>query len=344
MLQNAGIGVGLALALWLALAGCQRPDEFPAMALLERAEARLDDERELLRPRLGHYGLVFSISQAELAAFMTQIRVHGEGADLTLGVVRQPESHGGAVLALLLDHWRPEARLPRLDDRYPFEARPSGVDLQSLYDAYGQQIGLPKAGSDQLPRMRFQFAPSPNAVPLDRRWVEADAFAFLGALIQFEPDPSRVWRNRVGQSISLDRLMTELRRGYLASEPPDREPDDHSVLHVVPLLVAYEAAFPGAGLEEVRDHFVARELAVKRGGSGPFDEVQVHRMEALGALVSAEGLAWSEQDYARVSDWLRGLGPGTETVAETQLNHLTHLTKGLRALRDSWHRLDSEVQ
>ena len=88
------------------------------MRLLARVEARLEHEKPALAPMLDHYGLLFPVEPAELHAFLRQTRFHGDGADLALGTEFGPESHGGGLLRLLFDHWRPGARAPRLDDRY----------------------------------------------------------------------------------------------------------------------------------------------------------------------------------------------------------------------------------
>ena len=70
-----------------------------------------------------------------------------------------------------------------LDDRYPFDGDRAAVELGRFYDAYRRQLVM---SSSSLPRMRFEFGSGTV-----RRTVDADSFAFLRTLIQFETDPGR---------------------------------------------------------------------------------------------------------------------------------------------------------
>ena len=69
----------------------------PAPDLAARAESVLNREKALLVEDLGHYALVFSVEQAQLLAFMRQIRVFGDAAELVLGTAQGFEPHGGGL-------------------------------------------------------------------------------------------------------------------------------------------------------------------------------------------------------------------------------------------------------
>jgi hypothetical protein len=325
----------LLLALAAAL-GCTREtprDDFPGMRLLARVEARLAREQPALEPMLDHYGLVFPVTQAELRAFMQQIRVHGDGADLVLGTEFGPESHGGGLLRLLFDDWRPDGRAPRLTDRYPFASDGSELELARLYRAYQQQLVLPGPEDAQaLPRMRFGFR-LPGG-PL--REVELDAYKFLSLLIELEPDRARRWTNRLGQQLSTEQLMRRVRDHYLASAAPHADPPDHSNLHLVELLVAF-----GGELGPVQQHFLASELAQR--DLEPQDQTFLlsHDAEALGHLLEAEGLVWSAADGDRTKGWLAELEERRiRDVDAVDLESLCHLAKGLRSVRAHQAALD----
>lgn len=312
--------------------------DLPGMALLARVEARLERERRALLPSLAHYGLVFPVSQPELHRFMAQIRTHGGGADLSLGTLARPESHGGGLLRLLFDHWRPGGRPARLDDAYPFAADQPAVALRRFYDAGRQQLHLPdsRSGSTALPRMTYRFA-GPFA---QDRVVDRDAYAFLDLLIALESDPSRTWTNRLGQRLSLETLVQSIRAAYMSRPALRSEPADHSLLHLAELLVAYEEATGSGGLPAVRRRFVDSELGADDPDPGFATELLGHRAETLGRLLAADELVWRGRDRRSVRDWLAVLETsGFGDVEEVPLQHLAHLAAGLRSVRRHADRL-----
>jgi hypothetical protein len=322
----------IALLLLGAALGCGREApraDFPGLRLLARVEARLERERPALRETLlDHYALLFPVEPEELDDFMRHVRVHGEGADLALGTAFAPESHGGGLLRMLLDLWRPEGRAPRLGDRYRFEGR-GDLELGRLYHAYRQQIVLPEAG---LPRLRFRFG-LPGG-PL--RDADLDAWKLVSVLIELEPDPAREWRNRLGQPLSVERLMQRVRDGYLAAAAPLADPPDHSTLHLVELLVAF-----GRDLAPVRAHFLASELAPRALAPDDASFLLSHSAESLGRLLEAHGLDWSEDEAQRVRAWLADLERERFLDVEREdLESLCHLARGLRAVRAQRAKLE----
>ena len=304
-------------------------DDFPGMRLLARVEARLEREKPALRETLlDHYGLLFPVEPQELDAFMRHVRVHGEGADLALGTEFGPESHGGGLLRMLFDLWRPGGRAPRLDDRYRFTGR-GELALDRLYRAYQQQLVLPGAG---LPRVRFRFA-LPGGPPRD---VELDAYKLVSLLIELEPDPAKAWANRSGGTLDVERLMARVRAHYLASAAPSSDPADHSELHLVELLVAF-----GRELEPIRAHFLGSELAQEVFEPNDASFLLSHTAESLGRLLEAPGLDWSDADARRVTGWLAALERARfRDVEREELESLCHLARGLRAVRVHQAKLD----
>jgi hypothetical protein len=319
----------LALLAAAALACAPPREPLPGGALLARVEARLERERAALRPMLDHYGLVFPVEPGELDAFLGQIRVHGDGDDLALGTEFAPESHGGGLLRLLFDHWRPEGRAPRPEDAVRFAPDRRALPLARLLGAQRRQLVLPESG---LPRVRFRFA-LPGG---PRREVDLDAWKLLGVLIEQEPDPAREWTSREGQPLSLARLMERVRAHYLAREAPAADPPDHSELHLVELLAAY-----GRELAPVRARFLGADLAQHALAPADASFLLGHTAQALGSLLAAPALDWSEADSRRVSAWLARLeAERFRDVEREDLESLCHLAKGLREVRAHAAKLD----
>jgi hypothetical protein len=329
--------LGAALAV-----GCSRPrPDVPGMQLLARVEARLARERPALRAHPGHAGELFPVPQAELNAFLLQVRPHGSGADLILGTMTQPESHGGGLLRLLLDEWRPDSRPASLDDAYLFRTRPAPLRLRDLYEAHRQQLYLPVPGrapeaidgalpqTPQLPRMFVHFQGPYGA----ERIVDSDSFKQLGLLIRLEPDATRIWRNRFGQPLSLALLMRDVRAHYLASAAPTAEPADHSNLHLVGLLAEFDAATHARDLAPIQRHFLDVDLAQEQFDRDA-DLVLAHFAESLGHLLDATDLSWSRDDRRRVRRWLAELETRRfADVERVDLDPLCHLAYGLREVR-----------
>jgi hypothetical protein len=317
----------LAAAAALACGPERPPAPLPGLALLARVESRLERERPALRPMLDHYGLLFPVEPADLLAFMRQIHVHGDGDDLALGTAFGPESHGGGLLRLLLDHWRPGGRAARLDDAFELDGR--ALPLARLYEAQRRQLALPDRG---LPRVRFRFALPGGPV----RDVDLDAWQLLSVLIEHEPDPGRAWTSRDGATLSVERLMARVRAHYLARAAPASDPPDHSELHLVELLAAH-----GRELEPVRAHFLAADLAPHELAPADASFLLGHTAQSLGRLLEAPGLRWSEAEAERVIAWLAQLeAERFRDVEAEDLESLCHLAKGLRAVRAQRARLE----
>jgi hypothetical protein len=305
-------------------------DDFPGMRLLARAEARLEREQPALRQTLlDHYALLFPVEPHDLHAFMRHVRFHGDGPDLALGTEFGPESHGGGLLRMLFDLWRPGGRAPRLDDRYRFEANGAELELGRLYRAYQQQLVLPEAG---LPRMRFRFG-LPGGPQRD---VDLDAYKLLSLLIELEPDPAETWTNRAGQTLDLERLLARVRAHYLASAAPSSDPADHSNLHLVELLVAF-----GLELEPIQVHFLSVDLAQDAFEPKDASFLLSHTAESLGRLLESPALDWSEDEGRRVTAWLEALERTRFLEVEREeLESLCHLARGLRSVRAQQAKLD----
>jgi hypothetical protein len=320
----------VALFASLACAPDAPRDDFPGMHLLARVEARLEREKPALRETLlDHYGLLFPVEPGELHTFMRHTRFHGDGPDLSLGTAFGPESHGGGLLRMLFDFWRPEGRAPRLDDRYRFESNGAELELGHLYRAHQQQLFLPDSG---LPRVRFRFGLAGGPV----RDVELDAYKLLSLLIELEPDPARTWTNRTGHALSVERLIARVREHYLASAAPSSDPPDHSNLHLVELLVAF-----GRELGPIRQRFVTVDLAQEALEPKDASFLLSHTAESLGHLLEAPGPAFREPDAERVTRWLTELERTRFLDVEAEdVESLCHLARGLRAVRAHQAKLE----
>jgi hypothetical protein len=325
----------LAFALALGALACGREaprgDALPGLALLPRVEARLERERAALRPLLEHYGLVFPVEAGDLAEFMARVRVHGHGAELALGDESGLEAHGGGILRLLVEHWRPEAHAATLDDRFPFEAGRRPLALRRLYEAGRSQLFLPRGPFPQLPRMRVRFRAAGEPV----RRLESDAYHFLALLLALEPDRTRSWAARSGESLSVELLMRNAHAHYLAGRSDAAAAYDHSNLHLVELLVAF-----GEELAPVQRRFLDGDLAQQE--FGPLDArfVLAHDAEALGRLLAVPALPWGPEERRRVVGWLARLEERFGDVDDASLDALSHLAFGLRAVRAERAKLD----
>jgi hypothetical protein len=324
-------------------AGAPEPAESPALALMARVESRLALERPSLVADLSHYGLVFPVAQAELLAYMRQIRVLGDGQELALGTAYGFESHGGGLLALLLDHWRPEGRPAALGDRFAFEANRASVALAAIYASHRAQIFLPVPGrardeiraelpdSPQLARMRFRL---PGSAP-----VEADAYHFLELLAVHEVDLARAWTNSLGQRLSAELLLEHARRHYLSSGDTAAEPEDHSNLHLVEVLLAASRR-RGRDPEEIQQRFLRVELMRREFSADDAELLLGHYVESLGRLLAEPRVRWSAAEAAQARDWLGWLErTHFEDLAAVAPRHLTHLLLGLRLVREHRARL-----
>jgi hypothetical protein len=338
----------LALALALALAcGAEAPRrDVPGEQLLARAEARLARERDALRPSISHYALVFPVEREELDEALRAVRVHGAGIDLALGTQFALEPHGGGVLRLLFDHWRPAGRAAAAGDRYPFAGAAAPPALGELYAAARARLFLPVPGlaadaagarlpdTPQLPRLLTRFG-LPGG-PL--RSLESDAWKLLGLALRLEPDAARTWTSRSGQALSLALLLRHVRDSELASGPHATEPADHSALHRIELLAAWAARGGDAGLAAVQRHFLEVALAPRAFDPAPgvAGRLIAHQAESLGHLLGAPSLRWAEPERERVRGWLAGLEAGGSglDVERDELAELCHLVAGLRAVRE----------
>ena len=324
------------LLLLAAALACSRErphDDFPGMRLLADVEAELDARQAELKPMLEHYGLVFPIPQADLEAFMQNVRVQGSGADLALGNELGVESHGGGYLRFLFDYWRPEGRPATLDDRFHFETAQRDIELRRFYEAGRQQLFLPYAKRTEvppLPRMLIRWQASPSSTLL----VDSDAFKFLSLLIELEPDAARSWSNRQAQQLSVVALMRRVREHYLTSRPSAAGPLDHSSLHLVELLVAYGRKDPTYDFAPIREHLLGVELAQEGLDPKVAATLRAHHAESLGHLLTAPGLAWSAADKERAKHWLRELEELHFPDAPDEVEPLSHLGRGLRLVRE----------
>ena len=168
-------------------------------------------------------------------------------------------------------------------------------------------------------------------------FTETDAYALLGLLLRFEPDPAASWRNHLEQELSVDRLLAAARAVYLSGPPVGDAIDDHTKLHLVELLLAHDALRPpGPGANAVKERFLAVELGRERFDGEVGSEVLAHTVESLGRLLASPRVSWTPEEARRVRRWLlvleRDRYPDLDRVP---LQHLAHTLEGLRLVAAS---------
>jgi len=349
------IARGLMLLLLLASAQrapdahSQAADSFPGMQLRDRVATRVQMEKYTLKEQgLGHYGLLFPIQPRELQTFMRLIELEGSGEDIVPGSVRGPELHGGAVLAFLLDHWRPNGRPARLDDEFEFVSQAKKVALRDIYRSHQYQIFLPldaTAGPGGLPRIRYELASADG----ETKAAEVDSYKFLGVLVAQETDYSRTWTNREEQTLSTDLLLRRAWGHYLTERSPEAEVADHGNLHLVELLLAFNRGLiamptptsPPLDPNQIKERFLDAEL---RRGDFQGDEGRislVHYVESLGRLLQDPHVHWTPAERTQVRAWLAELETSPlEPIEALPLYQLAHLLRGLEWVAEQRGKLD----
>lgn len=100
----------------------------------------------------------------------------------------------------------------------------------------GEEGPGPLPTSAGLPRMRVEHADRGRL-----ETTELDAYHALGLLIRYEEDLHAPWTNRLGQKISAADLLDYSWDYYLIARNAEAEFADHSHLHLVEILLAYNA-------------------------------------------------------------------------------------------------------
>jgi hypothetical protein len=350
----------LAVLLVLAGGGCRAEPAstkpFPGMQLQARLETHLQNQRTALRETLEHYALIFDdVSQQDLKAYLRPVQFFGLGDSFVLGTQQGFEPHGGGLLRLIWTWWRPDSRAAQPGDRFWFEPNRAGLELGRIYRGHQRQIFLPVPGkvpdevrgeipqSGQLPRMRFAGPSWPTSA------VEVDSYHFLALLMDRQQDYRETWTNQLGQQLSTDLLLQNAWDFYLASPVADLEPDDHSALHLVEILLEFNrrreqgGAAPARRLDPnaIKRRFLAIELA--RDTFPEDDETLLlgHYVESLGYLLADPHVEWSADERKRVRDWLGALERDRfRDLGAVKPRRLSHLLLGLRLIAE--HRAELE--
>jgi hypothetical protein len=325
-------------------ASADPPDSAPGLQLTSRVEAHLARKREALEEWISHYGLVFPVEQTVLLAAMEPVRVYGEVDALVVGTENGFEPHGGGVLALLLAHWRPDGRACTLDDGFYFAGNHARIPLRALYASHKRQLYLPEpsrvsseiAGAvpdaPQLPRMRLSVGGAGVA-------VDVDSYHQLLMLAEHEADPSAAWTNAQGQQLSSALVLEHARSHYLSTGDTPAEPEDHSNLHLVEVLLAASRRL-GSDPEAIRQRFLSVEL--QRESFDPDDAslLLAHYAESLGLLVADPRFQWSLEERQKVNRWLGWLeSQHFRDLDAEDPRHLAHLLRGLRLIRSHQTRI-----
>jgi hypothetical protein len=325
------------------------PQPVAGAELRARVEARVLEERSLLDESIGHCGLLFDVEQEHLARFMERIVLRRGGRDIVPGSQTSLELHGGGVLGILVDYWRPHGRPPRLEDRYPFSWSTAPVALAEIYRSHQNQIFLPVPGlptdeidgqipdSPQLPRMRFRFEKHSSSFET----TEVDSYTFLRILLEYEPDLGATWSNRLNQRLSVDLLLRNTWARYVSSQSAEAEFEDHSYLHLVELLLAF-SRHRDVQLDsnQVKRRFLSVELGRTEFGGYEPAEALGHYTDSLGFLLGSPEITWSADEKRQVRNWLEDLERNRlREVRGLPIAYLTHLLRGLRTIERNQARL-----
>ncbi|MFP8875120.1 MAG: hypothetical protein VCB42_11500, partial [Myxococcota bacterium] len=221
---------------------------------------------------------------------------------------------------------------------------------QDIYDSLLRQIFLPLPGVDaeaiaeQLPEVpvlaRTRMRHRANGPP---ETSELDAFSALILLLRYEADLDRGWTNRLGQRLSTRTLLDAAWGHYLLPRNAEEEFGDHSHLHLVEILLAYNRRLPPGERRDpnaLKRRLLEIELARRDTGEAEVSEVLGHATESLGLLLAEPAVQWSPAEKAQVRAWLAEL----ETVRlaeidDVPLQHLAHLRRGLFLIETHAERL-----
>jgi hypothetical protein len=320
----------------------------PGAQLRARLEAHLRDHQPALKLEPGHYALLYELEPGYIEERLQSIAANWDGVGFVLGNEYGAEPHGGGILALLLEHWRPDSRPAALEDAFWFAGNGKRLRLAEIYRGHQRQLFLPVSGrsadaidgqlpgTPQLPRMRFRHSSRPEP-------IETDAYSFLRLLVAHEADLAATWINHLGQELSVDLLLGNVRGHYLSDRGPDAEVADHSNLHLVELLLAYDRRRGDErGAEEVKRRFLEVELARRDFEGEAAVEALAHYAESLGLLLADPRVGWRPEERERVTIWLgeleRDRMPDLDAVP---LQELSHLLRGLRLVDEHRARLEA---
>jgi len=325
-------------------------DPLPGADLRARVDARLASERAALRESIGHYGLLHDVDQEDLHRFMVQIYPRRDGPDIVMAAPGGIELHGGGVLALIATLWRPNGRPAELSDAFPFVAIQRAVPLREIYDSLQMQVFLPVPGLEnedidgqlptypELPRTLMQHATHGRLES-----SELDAYDALALLVRYEDDSNATWTNRLGQRLSVATLLDSSWDHYVAPRSAEQEFADHSYLHLVEILLAYNRRLEPKMQRDpnrLKQRLLSVELEREAYGGYEASEAIGHYVESLGFLLAEPGVSWTKPEQAKVCAWIRDL----ETVRLTQLGeapvqHLAHLRRGLAKIEANAARM-----
>jgi hypothetical protein len=315
-----------------------------------RVAARLESARADLRQSIGHYGLVYGVSQDELHRFMAQIYPRRDGPDIVMAALGGIELHGGGVLELIATLWRPDGRSAELHDAFPFTLSKRAIPLQEIYDSMRMQIFLPVPTIDTekiagqlpafpaLPRMRVQHATHGRL-----ETTELDAYNALALLLRYEPDLHDIWENRIGQRISAAVLLDNTWGHYVIPRSAEEEFADHSYLHLVEILLAYNRRLDvdrQRDPNELKKRVLSVEVERTEYGGYEVSEALGHYVESVGFLLAEPDIVWSKTEKTKIRRWLRDRGRVLlDGVDEAPVQHLAHLLRGLARIEANAARL-----
>jgi len=289
----------------------------PGADLRARVETRLANQHAALRDSIGHYALVGDVGQEHLQRFMAQIYPRRDGPDIVLAALGGIELHGGGVLALLATLWRPNGRPAELSDAFPFVTIRRTIPLREIYESLRRQIFLPVPeiadadihgqlpDSPELPRTLMQHATDGELAT-----SELDAYNALALLVRYENDPAAEWTNRLGQRLSAAMLLDSTWDHFLIPRSAEQEFDDHSYLHLVEILLAYNRRLEPAAQRnpnQLKQRLLSVELERITYGGYEVSEALGHYVESLGVLLAEPDVTWTKPEQAKLCAWIQDI-------------------------------------
>ena len=169
--------------------------------------------------------------------------------------------------------------------------------------------------------------------------TELDAYNALYLLLRYEADLDAVWTNRLGQQLSAALLLDNAWDHYVVPRSAEEEFADHSYLHLVELLLAYNRRLDAEAKRDPNDlklRLLAVELEREEYGGYEASEALCHYVDSLGVLMAEPDVTWTSEEEARVRAWLRDVeAVRLAGIDDVPVRHLTHLVRGLVRIEEN---------
>jgi hypothetical protein len=228
-----------------------------------------------------------------------------------------------------------------LPDRWSFANGPR--PLEEIYVAHKRQLFIPPNDSaPPLPVMLLPFESDGKTV------VEAaDAYQVLLLVIEHTPREQfgETWPNIVNQTLSVDRLVEQVRTAYLADRRSGVVSADHTSYHAIEILTKHaQKAVTRPDLRAITQRFLEVELSETELLKNDMlrEALVSHYIQSLGYLLTYDRLELSAMQKGQIRAWLgnvvRQLPESRLEVAD--VHELAHALHGLRLIEANASKLE----